>query len=77
MEGMEGEGGESGRGGALEKLANKLTAFISDYRSMRTHQYVSALIQLCHDNTLLASTVWVDLFPKLWVALTERHRQVC
>ena len=39
MEGMEGEGGEGGGIGALEKLSNKLSAFLSDCRSVQVSLY--------------------------------------
>ena len=37
---------------------------------------MTALSQLCHDNTQLAHIVWVDMLPKMWSALSERQRHV-
>ncbi|XP_019851030.1 PREDICTED: transformation/transcription domain-associated protein [Amphimedon queenslandica] len=75
MEGVEGEGGEGGGVGALEKLTNKLVSFLSDCKNIQTQQFAMPLAQLCHESTSLAHHVWINLFPKIWSALPEQHRQ--
>ena len=47
MEGMEGEGGEGGGIGALEKLSNKLSAFLSDCRSVQVSLYTCTCMCTC------------------------------
>ena len=43
---------------------------------MKTKQYAVALSQLCHESTTLAHSVWIDLFPSIWSALSDKYRQV-
>ena len=76
MEGMDSDMGDGGGSGALEKLTTKLSTFLSDARSICSGRYLLSLIQLCHMDTQLASSTWVDLFPRLWSVLSDRHRQV-
>ena len=76
MEGMDSDMGDGGGSGALEKLTTKLSTFLSDARSICSGRYLLSLIQLCHMDTQLASSTWVDLFPRLWGVLSDRHRQV-
>ena len=35
-----------------------------------------ALAQLCHESTTLTHAVWIELFPRIWAAISERQRQV-
>ena len=76
MEGMDSDKGDGSGSGALEKLANKLTQFLSDSKSVKCSQFVVSLAHLCHADTQLAYDTWIELFPKLWSALSERQRQV-
>lgn len=76
MEGMDSDMGDGGGSGALEKLTTKLNTFLSDARSIFSGRYLLSLIQLCHMDTQLAYSTWVDLFPRLWSVLSDRHRQV-
>ena len=76
MEGMDSDRGEGGGSGALEKLTTKLNGFLNDARNIKTGQYLLSVSQLCHLDTDLAHHIWLDLFPKIWAAISERHRQV-
>ena len=76
MEGMDSDHGDGGGSGALEKLTTKLNTFLSDARGVNTGRYLLSLVQLCHMDTQLAYTTWVELFPQLWSRLSDRHRQV-
>lgn len=76
MEGMDSDHGDGGGSGALEKLTTKLNTFLSDARSINSGRYLLSLVQLCHMDTQLAYTTWVELFPQLWSRLSDRHRQV-
>ena len=76
MEGMDCDHADGGGSGALEKLASKLTGFISDARNMKSSQFVLSVASLCYMDTDLAYCVWVELFPKLWGILGERQRTV-
>ncbi len=75
MEGDDSSGGEDGRG-TLEKLASKLNTFLTDARTIKTGQYLVSMAHLCHHDTQLAHQVWVDLFPRIWTALSESQREV-
>lgn len=76
MEGNDSSGGEDGRGGALKKLASKLNSFLTDARTIKTGQYLISLAHLCHLDTELAHHVWIDLFPRVWTALSDAQREV-
>lgn len=76
MEGMDSDRGDGSGAGALEKLANKLSQFILEAKGVRTKQYLLALTQLCHADTALAHSTWVELFPRLWAVLSDRQRHV-
>ena len=62
--------------GALEKLAKKLSEFMSEVRGAHSHHFLLSLAQLCYHDTQLAYSTWVELFPKVWTLLTDRQRQV-
>ena len=76
MEGMDSDRPDGGGSGALEKLASKLSAFISEARSVKCDLLLSSVVQLCYHDTQLAYSVWVELFPKLWTAISDRQRTV-
>ncbi len=76
MEGNDSSGGEDGRGGALKKLSSKLNSFLTDARTIKTGQYLISLAHLCHLDTELAHHVWIDLFPRVWTALSDAQREV-
>ena len=76
MEGMDSDRADGGGSGALEKLTTKLSGFLSDARNIKTSQFVLSATALCHMDTDLAYWMWVELFPKLWGALSERQRTV-
>ena len=40
----------------------------------QTVSYLQSLGQLCHGNTQLAHTVWLDMFPRIWKILTDRNQ---
>lgn len=42
----------------------------------QTVQYLTAVAQLAHNNTDLAHTTWLDLFPRIWKILSEKHQQM-
>ena len=73
---MDSDRGDGSGSGALEKLATKLGAFLSDLRVVQSQQYLLSLAHLCHADTQLAYDTWVNLFPQLWGVLSERQRQV-
>lgn len=40
MEGVEGEGGDNGGPGALEKLSSKLSSFLNDCKNIQVGMYM-------------------------------------
>ena len=74
--GMEEDRPDGGGSGALEKLASKLSGFISEVRGIKADQLMSSIAQLCYFDTQLSYDMWVEFFPKLWVTLSDRQRTV-
>lgn len=74
---MDSDVADGGGSGALEKLASKLTGFISDARSIKTSQFVLSTAALCYLDTELSHYTWVEMFPRLWSILSERQQNVC
>ena len=42
----------------------------------QTTAYLQAVCQLCHNDTELAHSVWIELFPCVWKILTDRMQHV-
>ena len=63
-----------------EMAANDLASchgnFIKDLSKFTTSPCLSAISQLCHRSTMLAHKIWVDLFPKIWDLLEDKHQAV-
>ena len=74
--GMDVDRGDSGGLGALSRLSSKLSQFLSELKSVRSHQFLLSLAQLCYSDTSLAYETWVTLFPRLWACLSDHQRQV-
>ena len=74
--GMDGDRGNGGGVGALDKLSSKLSQFLSDLRTVKSGQYLLSLIHLCYVDTDLAYRTWVGLFPHLWNCLNDQQREV-
>nr|XP_022907724.1 transformation/transcription domain-associated protein [Onthophagus taurus] len=58
------------------KILNEHVKFIEQCRNVTPDQFFAATAQLCHMDTGLAESVWLDLFPKLWDILDEQQRAV-
>jgi len=69
------EDGQS-RQAASEQLLAQQAKFLDKAREVTTGQFLYAASQLCHMDTSLAESVWLDLFPRLWAILSESHRSV-
>nr|CAD7420140.1 unnamed protein product [Timema poppensis] len=41
---------------------------------LHTSNFLLATTQLCHMDTALAESVWLDLFPKMWAILSEKQQ---
>lgn len=50
----------------LTEFINKHIKFLDYLKSIRTEEFLSAAIQLCHKETSLAGDVWKDIFPQIW-----------
>ena len=73
---MDSDRGDGSGSGALEKLANKLNQFLTEAKRIRSRHYLLSLAQLCYLDTQLAHQTWIQLFPRIWAALSDRQRQV-
>jgi len=57
-------------------LAQRHGEFIDSLTKFTIGPFLHSLAQLAHRSTLLAHQVWVELFPKLWGLLDEKHQSV-
>ena len=57
-------------------LSDRHSAFLNEIRQYKTGPFLTSMAQLCHRSTLLAHKIWIDLFPKLWTLLQDKHHQV-
>ena len=73
---MDSDRGDGGGSGALEKLTTKLSAFLTESRTIKCTQFLLSLTHLCHVDTQLAHHMWIEVFPKVWAILTDRQRSV-
>lgn len=64
------------RHAALEVLLPQQMKFLEKAREMTTGQFLYAAAQLCHMDTSLAESMWLDVFPRLWSILTDHQREV-
>lgn len=55
----------------LCKLLNRQSEFLDASRKVKTEQFLIASSQLCHMDTQLAESVWLNVFPKLWSILED------
>lgn len=55
----------------LCKLLNRQAEFLDASRKVKTEQFLIASSQLCHMDTQLAESLWLNVFPKLWSILDE------
>lgn len=61
--------------GILSKLINRQAEFLEASRKIKTEQLLIATAQLCHMDTTLAESVWLNIFPRLWSILEEGQQQ--
>jgi transformation/transcription domain-associated protein len=59
----------------LCKLLNRESEFLDNSRKIKTEQFLIASSQLCHMDTQLAESVWLNVFPRLWSILDEGQQQ--
>jgi transformation/transcription domain-associated protein len=59
---------------ALQLLVTRQSKFLQSASELRTFQFLQATAQICHMDTALAERTWLDLFPRLWHILSERHQ---
>ena len=61
---------------AVTELASCHGSFIKSLSTFTTSPCLSAISQLCHRSTMLAHRIWVDLFPRIWDLLEDKHQAV-
>ncbi|KAJ8894286.1 hypothetical protein PR048_006901 [Dryococelus australis] len=50
---------------SVKMLINKSAEFIEKQRELRTYNFLKAVAHLCHMDTSLAESLWLDMFPKI------------
>ncbi|KAK6165821.1 hypothetical protein SNE40_022660 [Patella caerulea] len=78
-EGLSKDIGKKEPGDAKQSLQTQLqrqAKFLENCREVKTLQYLNALAQLCHNNTDLSHTTWLELFPRIWKILNEKQQQM-
>ena len=60
----------------VNELASCHGKFIKELSTFTTTPCLSAISQLCHRSTMLAHRIWVDLFPRIWDLLEDKHQAV-
>jgi transformation/transcription domain-associated protein len=63
------------RNAVLQKLINRQADFLDAARKVKTEQLLIATSQLCHMDTQLAESVWIQMFPRLWSILDDGQQQ--
>ena len=61
---------------SVKELAACHGSFLEELRQQQMGPFLASLSQLCHRSTLLAHKIWVDLFPRIWDLLEEKHQMV-
>ncbi|XP_044007561.1 transformation/transcription domain-associated protein isoform X2 [Aphidius gifuensis] len=62
-----------GRVSTISQLVAKQSEFINLSKKFKTEQLLKSIAQLCHMDTNLAESVWLDMFPRLWSLLDEHQ----
>lgn len=58
----------------LPQVVAKHCEFLTQLRGTTSEQFLLATAQLCHMDTQLAESVWLELFPRLWKILEPGQR---
>ena len=58
----------------LLSMLQKQAEFIESIKETNSSNFLSAISQLAHMDTQLASSIWIDLMPKIWKILTVTQR---
>lgn len=71
---MELQSNERERKNDARVLLPQQMKFLIKSREMTTGQFLYAAAQLCHMDTALAESMWLDVFPRLWSILSDHQR---
>lgn len=71
---MELQSNERERKNDARVLLPQQMKFLIKSREMTTGQFLYAAAQLCHMDTALAESMWLDVFPRLWMILSDHQR---
>ena len=58
----------------LHVMLQKQAKFLESIRETNSTSFISAVSQLAHMDTQLASSIWIDVMPKIWRILTQNQR---
>ncbi|XP_064648217.1 transformation/transcription domain-associated protein-like isoform X2 [Lineus longissimus] len=59
---------------SLQLMLQRQAKFLETCREVKTVSFLTALAQLCHNNTTLTHTLWLELFPRIWKILSDRQQ---
>nr|CAD7427558.1 unnamed protein product [Timema monikensis] len=59
---------------AFDIIIMQQANFMEKLEGLHTSNFLLATTQLCHMDTALAESVWLDLFPKMWAILSEKQQ---
>lgn len=58
----------------LHMMLQKQAKFVESIKEANSSNFLSAVCQLAHMDTNLASSIWIDIMPKIWRILTINQR---
>lgn len=58
----------------LQLMLQKQSKFVESIRETNSSNFLSAVCQLAHMDTNLASSIWIDIMPKIWKILNVNQR---
>nr|CAD7586473.1 unnamed protein product [Timema genevievae] len=59
---------------AFNVIIKQQANFMEKLEGLHTSNFLLATTQLCHMDTALAESVWLDLFPKMWSIMSEKQQ---
>ncbi|XP_049942725.1 transformation/transcription domain-associated protein [Schistocerca serialis cubense] len=74
VEAKDGEEARNNRKMSLRQMLIRQSKFMESVRNTYTSHFLVAMAQLCHMDTGLAESVWLDFFPRVWRVLSDRQQ---
>lgn len=58
----------------IVKLIKSQMKFLKANREIETENFLNSAVQLCHNDSKLAETVWMGTFPLLWTTMSDDQK---